>query len=156
MRWALPRLRGSGEDARRTCPETRQNTWGSLPPSSRARPSREGAVGRDWCARVASDPVLGAGGVCTPGGARREYTWPAPRCHREGARPGGLGWRGGRCHLSPSHYVPDPSLSRAGLKSPLPWSESERPGLVRLAVAADRSWDWFHVESYFASGPLVA
>lgn len=36
VRWALPRLRGSGEDSRRTCPETRQNTWGSLPPTSRA------------------------------------------------------------------------------------------------------------------------
>ena len=44
--------------------------------------------------RVGSDPVLGAGGVSTPGGTRREDTWPAPapRCHREGARPGGLDW----------------------------------------------------------------
>lgn len=32
-RWALPWLRGRGEDARRTCPETRQNIWGVYPPS---------------------------------------------------------------------------------------------------------------------------
>lgn len=37
---------------RRTCPETRQNTWGRPPPTSAGRPPSEGALARDWCAGV--------------------------------------------------------------------------------------------------------
>lgn len=50
-RWALPGLRGSGEDARSRCQETHQNTWGVYPPSHpppRLREDRLGArLGRE-------------------------------------------------------------------------------------------------------------
>lgn len=60
------RGRGGGQDARRTCPETRQNTWAASHPL----PWR-GALGRAWCARVWGDPDRGAS---TPGEARRGCT----------------------------------------------------------------------------------
>lgn len=56
-RWAFTGMWECGEDAMRTCPETRQNTWGFYCPSRPPLHPGKTAWSRGWIARVCSDPV---------------------------------------------------------------------------------------------------
>lgn len=128
------------------------------PPTLLPRPLSPGGGVRTRRVRGGLDLTRFWGRRCVQTGgneARRHLAGASAALPPGGSAPGMAGLGRERCHLSPSHYVPDPSLSRPGLKSPLPWSE-RAPWAWRLAVAAHRCRDWFHVESYFASGPLVA
>lgn len=106
-----------GKDARRTCPETRQNTWGVYPPSSPPPHPREDRLGSQLGRKSQRFPER-AGGLAIPGELGEQVRGGG----QSRAAPGRAGQGRGGCHLIPSHYVPDPSLSGPSLKSPPPWS----------------------------------
>lgn len=149
-RWALL---GCGDVGRTRGARVRKpaKTPGELPtPPTTTTTLGKTAWVRDWGARVCCDLVPRARGVPTPGELGVHVPGWGQRC----AAIRRAGQERGRCHLSPSHYVPDPSLSGPGLKSPLLVELDGRLGLrgCRSVLTAPRfGFMWSLVFRFWSS-----